>query len=235
MLDPKVLASLPPAVTAATGMDALTHAVESYLSTWRQPATKLMSLRAVEKIFKYLVECCENGQNLQARAEMLDASFCAGRAFSRASLGYVHAIAHQFGGLYHTPHGVANAMVLPHILECYAERASPEIVDLFADLCFASGLASRYKEYDDAEKRQLMFDFIEGVRALSKRIGIPTHVSGLTDEGVPVVAARALAEAHGDALSGDPGFPSPVMLSTPELADVVRTLLPPREQPASKL
>jgi len=201
ILDPKVLVGLPPPVTAATGMDALTHAVESFLSVWRQPATKPLSLLAVEKIFKNLGECYDNGQNLAARQEMFIASFSAGRAFSRASLGYVHAIAHQFGGLFHTPHGVANAMVLPHILDAYAKNASPEIVDLMSELCFAAGLATRYKQYSEAEKTELMNLFIKGVRDLSESIKIPTCVPEMKRADVPKVVARALAEAHGEVLN----------------------------------
>lgn len=235
ILDPKVLVGLPPAVTAATGMDALTHAVESFLSVWRQPATRKMSLQAVEKIFKNLAECCQNGANLAARQEMLEASFCAGRAFSRASLGYVHGIAHQFGGMFHTPHGVANAMVLPHILDAYAKDASPEIVDLFTELCFAAGLATRYKDYTETEKVALMHLFISGVRDLSQAVKIPTCVPEMRKDDVPVVVARALRESHGEDVASDPGFPSPKILTSADLTKVVSTLLPPSEQQQSRL
>lgn len=230
VLDPKVLAGLPPAITAATGMDALTHAVESFLSVWRQPATRKLSLLAVEKIFKNLAECCENGQNLEARQEMLMASFSAGRAFSRASLGYVHGIAHQFGGLFHTPHGVANAMVLPYILDAYAKDATPEIVELFTELCLAAGLATRYKDYNEKEKKELMHRFISGVRDLSVRVKIPTCVPEMKKEDVPVVVKRALAESHGEVVSSDPGYPSPRILTSDEITFIVSGLLPPGEQ-----
>lgn len=234
VLDPKVLVGLPPAITAATGMDALTHAVESFLSVWRQPETRVLSLLAVEKIFKNLAECCENGHNLVAREEMLIASFSAGKAFSRTNLGYVHAIAHQFGGLYGTPHGVANAMVLPYILEAYASRGTTEIIDLYAELCFAAGLASRDKSYSAEEKKALMRTFIQGVKDLSVRVKIPTHVADLKPGDVQTVVARALAEAHGETAGIDAGYPSPAILEAAEVARIVTALLPPGQQ-ASKL
>jgi alcohol dehydrogenase class IV len=234
VLDPKVLAGLPPAVTAATGMDALTHAVESYLSCWRQPATMPLSLNAVERIFKFLPECVHNGGNLAARQQMLQASFNAGRAFSRASLGYVHGIAHQFGGLYHTPHGVANAMVLPHILEAYAAKATPEILELFTELCFAAGLETRYKMYTESEKRGLMHRFIQGVRDLGKEVGIPENVPQLTREDVKEVVRRAMVESHGEDYPGSPGYPSPTCLDEVEITKIVSALLPPG-QAQSKL
>jgi alcohol dehydrogenase class IV len=132
ILDPTVLTGLPPHITAATGMDALTHAVESYCSEWQTKMTAKYSLSAVKKIFLHLKTSFHDGTNLVAREGMLEASFEAGVAFTRANVGYVHAIAHTFGGLYHTPHGVANAMILPAILEFYSDN--PKSMRQFAEL-----------------------------------------------------------------------------------------------------
>merc|ERR1712196_362516 len=119
-------------------MDALTHAVESYIGGWQTAFTAERSLSAVKNIFKYLPTCCSSPDDLEARTAMLQASFDAGTAFTRANVGYVHAIAHTFGGLFHTPHGVGNAMVLPLILEFYGDACTQQ----FAELAIAAGLGS---------------------------------------------------------------------------------------------
>jgi alcohol dehydrogenase class IV len=138
ILDPTVLTGLPPHITAATGMDALTHAVESYCGEWQSKMTAKYSLSAVKKIFKHLKKAYHDGSNLEAREGMLEASFEAGVAFTRANVGYVHAIAHTFGGMFHTPHGVANAMVLPDVLEFYSDN--PKSMRQFAELGEVAGL-----------------------------------------------------------------------------------------------
>jgi alcohol dehydrogenase len=112
-LDPSLMTGLPPHITAATGIDALTHAVEAFIGNWTTPYSDGMALSAVGLIFENLRTAYTNGKNLEAREKMALASTYAGFAFTRANVGYVHAIAHQFGGLYHTPHGLANAIMLP--------------------------------------------------------------------------------------------------------------------------
>ena len=123
-LDPSLCTGLPPHITAATGIDALTHAVESFVGNWATPYTDGMALTAVGLIFENLRTACRHGGDLQAREKMLLASTYAGIAFTRANVGYVHAIAHQFGGRYHTPHGLANAIVLPHVLRFSASAVT---------------------------------------------------------------------------------------------------------------
>ncbi len=115
-LDPLLMTGLPPHITAATGIDALTHAVESFVGHWTTDYSDGMALSAVGLIFENLRTAYRDGKNLAAREKMSLASTYAGFAFTRANVGYVHAIAHQFGGRYHTPHGLANAIVLPHVL-----------------------------------------------------------------------------------------------------------------------
>lgn len=115
--DPELMVGMPPALTAATGMDALTHAVEAYVSTAANPLTDSAALMAIRLISKYLPLAVANGSNMEAREKMAYAEFLAGMAFNNASLGYVHAMAHQLGGFYNLPHGVCNAILLPHVCE----------------------------------------------------------------------------------------------------------------------
>ena len=138
-LDPCLMTGLPPHITAATGIDALTHAVEAFVGNWATPATDGMALSAVELIFENLRTAYRDGKNLQAREKMSLASTYAGIAFTRANVGYVHAIAHQFGGLYHTPHGLANAIMLPHVLK----YSAPAITGRLAALAVGAGWAAR--------------------------------------------------------------------------------------------
>jgi alcohol dehydrogenase class IV len=152
ILDPTLLVGLPPHITAATGMDALTHAVESYCSEWQSDFTAKYSLSAVTKIFKYLRQAFHEGTDLDARKGMLEASFEAGVAFTRANVGYVHAIAHTFGGMFHTPHGEANAMVLPHVLEFYSDNDNTML--RFAELGEAAQLGS-FDKQDPTSVRDL--------------------------------------------------------------------------------
>ena len=119
-LDPTLMTGLPPHITAATGIDALTHAVESFVGHWTTAYSDGMALSAVGLIFENLRTAYRDGKNLEAREKMSLASTYAGFAFTRANVGYVHAIAHQFGGRYHTPHGLANAIMLPHVLKLLA-------------------------------------------------------------------------------------------------------------------
>jgi len=235
VLDPNVLIKLPKPVTAATGMDALTHAVESYLSIWKTKQSRNLSLLAVEKIFRNLARTYEHGDDIVAREEMLVASFSAGRAFSRASLGYVHGVAHQFGGLFHTPHGVANAMVLPHVLDAYAANPTPGILADFEELCIAAGLASKYKVYTEEEKKQFPHMFIRGVRELHAKLELPRDVPDMRREHVDSIVKRAVVESHGETAGTFPGYPTPINLSVGELTKIVCACLPQGQQQQSKL
>lgn len=186
-LDPSLMLGLPPAITAATGMDALTHAVESYISMHASPETDNYALAAVKMIMKNLPICYVNGQDEQAREAMALASFYAGAAFTKANLGYVHAIAHQYGALYHTPHGLANAIVLPYILE-YSVPAAKERL---AELAVAIGVGEK------SEGAQVLADkFVTAVKQLNEQIGIPATLDALKAEDIPKIATGALKEAH---------------------------------------
>jgi len=247
VMDPLILQKLPPAITAATGVDALTHAVEAYLGSWGSDFTEQNSLMAVEKIFKYLKRCYHNGDDLEAREGMLLASFEAGLAFTRANVGYVHAIAHQLGGLFHTPHGVANAMLLPKVLDFYLmdeEKGSAEsaCTEKFFELAKAAGIASHYKDYTLDEKRDVARQFVAEIRAMNAEMNIPQTVPQMKASDVAEVAKRALAEAHGELNGGflnapykhfmDLGYPVPKHLSDFGCQSIIASTLPEGEREA---
>ena len=209
-LDGSLMLGLPPHVTAASGMDALTHAVESFLSRFADDKTRPLSLTATRMVFQHLPRACAEGSDLAARQAMAFAATYAGMAFSRASVGYVHAIAHNLGGLYHTPHGLANAIVLPHILDFYAEAAAPQL----AELARASGAAEAGTPASRAAPA-----FIVRVRELAREVGIPERLSSLRETDIPELARRAMAEAQGF-------YPVPRFMSQLQCEAILRKLLP---------
>jgi len=216
-LDPSLMTGLPPSVTAATGIDALTHAVEAFLGQWSTPYTDGMALSAVGLIFENLRTCHAKGMDLQARERMSLASTYAGIAFTRANVGYVHAIAHQFGGRYHTPHGLANAIVLPHVLRFSA----PAVTDRLAMLAVRAGLGGAG---EDPER--LAEKFIEGVEALNRDLGIPTTLASLQASDIPALARAACREAHA-------GYPVPRYMTIQQCEALIAGLLPEGQRPAS--
>lgn len=183
-LDASLMTGLPPHITAATGMDALTHAVESYMAPTSTAQTERYATMAVRLIFENLAKAHKDGNDLPARSAMALASFYAGMAFSRTSVGYVHAIAHNLGATYGTPHGWANALVLPHVLEFSVEPARERL----AQLADVAGLAGA----TNGEKARR---FIDAVRELKEGVGIPPTLGDLKREDIPSIAERALAEA----------------------------------------
>lgn len=180
--DPLLMVGKPPALTAATGMDALTHAVEAYVSTIATPITDACAIKAIELISDYLRPVVANGKNLEARDKMAYAEYLAGMAFNNASLGYVHAMAHQLGGFYNLPHGVCNAILLPAVCE-FNMISNPA---RFADIAVALGEdITGLSTVDAAEVG------IAAIRKLSRDIGIP---AGLTELGVKETDLRIMAE-----------------------------------------
>ena len=186
-IDPLWMTGLPPAVTAATGIDALTHAVEAFIGRWSSASTDNMALAAVGLIFKHLPQAVTQGDDLQAREQMAMASTYAGIAFTRANVGYVHAIAHQLGGRYHTPHGLANALVLPHVLRFLL----PSTASRLALLAVRAGLGPANAPSDVLAQR-----FIDGVERLLRQVGIPQTLPTLRRQDIPSLARDALREAH---------------------------------------
>lgn len=186
-LDPNLMLGLPAPITAATGMDALTHAVEAYISKLATEETDYYAMASVKLIFTNLRECYNNGSNVDARESMAIASFYAAVAFSKAFLGYVHGIAHQFGGHYNTPHGLANAIVLPHVLD-YSQDAC---ADRLAELAVAVELGSATEPNSVLAQK-----FVDAVREMNRDLGIPSTLDALKTEDISDIAKAALKEAH---------------------------------------
>ena len=180
--DPVLMVGKPAPLTAATGMDALTHAVEAYVSTIATPITDACAIKAIELIAEYLRQAVANGENLEARDKMAYAEYLAGMAFNNASLGYVHAMAHQLGGFYNLPHGVCNAILLPVVCEFNAIAN----VKRFADIAVAMG--ENIDGLSDVEAAEVA---IASIRRLSADVGIP---AGLTDLGVKEEDLKIMAE-----------------------------------------
>ena len=218
-LDPTLMTGLPPHITAATGIDALTHAIEAFLGNWTTPQTNSMALSAVGLIFENLRTAYSDGGNLQAREKMSLASTYAGIAFTRANVGYVHAIAHQFGGKYHTPHGLANAIMLPHVLAFSAPAVTSRLAQL----------AVRARLGEEGESDAALADkFLDGVTQLNRDLNIPTHLQALKDADVPALARAACHEAH-------TGYPVPRYMTLAECEAMIRKVLPLAPSKAAKL
>jgi alcohol dehydrogenase len=186
--DPLLMVGKPPALTAATGMDALTHAVEAYVSTIATPITDACAIKAIELIAGWLRPAVANGENLEARDKMAYAEFLAGMAFNNASLGYVHAMAHQLGGLYNLPHGVCNAILLPHVCEFNLIAAAERL----GDVGVALGETMEGLAPVDAAAQG-----IAAIRKLSRSIGIPSGLKalGVKEADLVTMAENAMRDA----------------------------------------
>ncbi|RLQ22738.1 iron-containing alcohol dehydrogenase [Seongchinamella sediminis] len=209
-LDAAIMQGMPRGITAATGMDALTHAVESYLSKASTPATELQAKAAVRLIFKYLPRAWHDGDDMEARDGMAVAAFYAGAAFGRTSVGYAHGIAHQLGRICHTPHGNANAMVLPEVLAAYGSCAHQRLADLAV-------LVALGKPGD--APAQLSRAFIQAIIDLRAELELPLKPEGLQAADIPDIVEEAMTEA-GDL------YPVPRYMSEVEITTIVRGLLP---------
>ena len=209
VLDPKVTRSLPPFITATTGMDALTHAVEAYIGNSTTPGTRKDALMAVALIFRNLDDAYEDGSNLEARANMLKASYYAGCAFTKSYVGYVHAVAHSLGGEYNVPHGLANAILLPFVLEAYG----PAVHQKLSELAVAAGLSDENTPKEESAGR-----FIDAIKAMKKRFKIDDTISNIREEDIPKLAHYADKEAN-------PLYPVPVLMNAKELESFYRLLM----------
>lgn len=201
VLDPALTRSLPPHLTATTGMDALTHAVEAYIGRSTSKRTRRLALEAVELIFRNIERAYHDGSDLTARRNMLWASYYAGEAFSKSYVGYIHAVAHSLGGQYGVPHGLANAVLMPIVLEAYGAAAHRKL----HDLAVAAGVASA-EETDAAAANK----FIAAIRLLNSAMGIPAKLTGIRGEDIPLMARHAAKEAN-------PLYPVPVIWDAQEL------------------
>ena len=207
-LDAEIMKGMPPGITAATGMDALTHAVESYLSKASTASTEEHAVTAVRLIFKYLQRAFSEGGDMEARDGMALAAFYAGAAFTKTSVGYVHGIAHQLGRVCGTPHGNANAMVLPEVIAAYGDCAHARL----ADLAVAAGIGQR-GEGDAA----LAGKFIQAIIDLRKTLELPLQPKDLKAVDIPGIVDEAIKEA-GDL------YPVPRYMSEEELTRIVAGL-----------
>jgi len=208
ILDPELTLGLPPFITATTGMDALTHAVEAYVNIISDKKTVDNVHKAVKIIFNNLLSLHENGNQLEAREQMLLAAHYAGLAMVRAMLGYVHAIAHKLGGLYNLPHGLANAIVLPNILDYYGEKVHKKL----AKLAILVGIGN---ESESNEK--LAEKFMQAIRDMNKKMGIPSTIKEIKMEDIDEIAQAALDEAN-------PLYPVPKIMDLAEMKEIINKL-----------
>ncbi|CEN75586.1 L-threonine dehydrogenase [Paraclostridium sordellii] len=204
--DPELMVSMPKSLTAATGMDALTHAVEAYVSTAATPVTDACAQKAIELISQHLRDAVEDGTNMEARDMMAYAEYLAGMAFNSASLGYVHAIAHQLGGFYNLPHGVCNAILLPEVQEFNSRVSSNKLKDI------AKFMGVDTSDMSDEEGAK---SCINAIRKLSSDVGIP---SGLKELGVKVEDFDTLAD---NALKDACGLTNPIKATHQDVKDIL--------------
>jgi alcohol dehydrogenase class IV len=193
---------LPPQLTATTGMDALTHAIEAYIGRCNTPKTRVYARNAVKLIFDNLLVAFQDGQDITARQHMQQAAFEAGLAFTRAYVGNVHAVAHALGGFYNIPHGLANAVALPYVLDAYGSHIHRQLSEL-AEIAGITG---------NTRKRKAKA-FIRAIRDLNARLGIPDKIEAIMAEDVPAMCKHAHAEAN-------PTYPVPVIFTERDFASI---------------
>lgn len=209
-LDPNLMLSLPTDLTATTGMDALTHAIESYIGTLGNRSTDRAALEAIELIFKFLPQACDNGADVEARDAMALASYKAGQAFTRASVGYVHAISHQLGAQYGVAHGLGNAVLLPHVVEFSSVRVESKL----ARLALMLGLGEETEAQANLAQR-----FVRELFEFNQRLNIPSTFEALKAEDIPALARAARTEAHLN-------YPVPRHMSRGDCELILRKCLP---------
>ncbi len=204
VLDYRVTTGLPPHITSTTGMDALVHAVEAFIGRSTTAYTRRMAIEAVQLIHENLLRAYHDGQDAEARRQMLRAAYCAGAAFSQSYVGYVHSVAHSLGGMYGTPHGLANAVLLPIVLKQYGKAAYRRL----ALLARASGVVREVKS-----EKLTAEDFINWVEAMNREMQIPSHLDDIRREDIPAMATYAEKE-------GNPLYPVPVLWTRRELEEI---------------
>ena len=201
VLDASLTYSLPPHLTSTTGVDALTHAVEAYIGRSTTKETRRLSLDATKLVFENVESAYKDGSNHTARENMLHAAYKAGIAFSKSYVGYIHAVAHSLGGKYVTPHGLANAVVMPYVLESYGKSVYKKLHRL--------GIAAGVATEEDAPMTGAI-KFINAVKALNAGMNIPEKLPGIQKEDIPSLAKHAAKEAN-------PLYPVPKLMTTKEL------------------
>lgn len=209
VLDPIYTYTLPKRLTATTGLDALTHAIEAYIGHSSYKLTRMEAKVATRLIFQNIEKAYSNGEDEKARANMLRASYLAGCAFTRSYVGYVHALAHQLGGKYNTAHGLANAVLLPYVLEAYGSAVYKKLKKLAIAINIADELT---------DEREASIRFINEIRKLEKSMDIPDKISDLKEEDIKMLSRGAAKEAN-------PLYPVPVIWSEKELENIYYKVL----------
>ena len=204
VLDPSVTVTLPPHLTSTTGLDALTHAIEAYIGRSTTSDTRKKAIEAIKLIFENIEEAYNNGSNLTARANMLKAAYLAGIAFSKSYVGYVHAVAHSLGGQYNIPHGLANAVLLPIVLEKYGKSIYKKLHKLSIEV----GISSK-----DENKEESARKFIKAIYALNERMNIPKKLKGIKEEDIVIMSKHADKEAN-------PLYPVPKLYNRKDLEKI---------------
>lgn len=213
ILDPTLTVGLPKSITATTGMDALCHAIEAYLNhTYNTKLENNLCKRAVKLIYDNLLIAYEDGNNIDARENMQEAAFFAGRAFTRGCVGYVHAIGHTLGGLYNVPHGLAMAIILPHVLKKYGSKVYKRLSQL-ATACNISG-------NNDEEKA---LNFIKWIEDLKIKMNIPEKLDMVKEEDINQMVDWAINEAN-------PLYPVPVIWNKEDFVDIIRSMMCNKEK-----
>lgn len=204
VLDYHETVGLPRSITATTGMDALTHAVEAYIGGSTTRETRQMAEEAVHLVYQYLKAAYDDGHDKEARSGMLKAAYCAGVAFTKSYVGYVHAVAHSLGGQYGTPHGLANAVILPIVLRMYGPACQKRL----AKLARNAGVVDQ--RMDDQEAASC---FIDWIQQMNDSMEIPRHLPEIKEEDIPLMARHADKE-------GNPLYPVPVLMNRKELEQI---------------
>ena len=207
ILDPVLTAALPKEITAHTGMDALTHALEAYTNRFCSPKTRKVAEEAVRLIYENMLQAYENGEDMKARENMLLASYYAGVAINSNFIGYVHAVAHGIGGMYGVTHGKANAVILPYVLEAFENKIWKKLARLAGIVALPGG--SEEKRADA---------FIQSVREMNKKMGIPLTIEELQREDFDEIVGRAIKE-------GNPTYPVPVIFEKTDFYNLMEKLV----------
>jgi alcohol dehydrogenase class IV len=208
VLDPQLIVGLPADFTAYTGMDALTHAVEAYITLGVSSLCKRLSKEAVRLVFQNVEKSYQNGSDIEARQNMLFAAFKAGDSFTRAGLTYVHPIAHALGGLYNEAHGRANAVILPYVLEAFGKKIHKKL----AELASAAGLDVAQKSESEAAAL-----FISEIKRLNRDMGIPEKLTNILDSDVSKIVKWTLEEAN-------PWYSVPVIFGAKEIEAIIKNI-----------
>ena len=209
VLDPETTRTLPKNITANSGVDVLVHAVEAYIGNSTTKRTREQALEATKLVFQNLKRAYDNGDDMNARENMLWASYLAGCAFTVSYVGYCHAVAHSLGGMYNTPHGLANAVIIPYVLEAYGDKIYKQL----KDLAISAGLAKENTPEEQAAK-----SFINSIKILNKSLNIGTKLPELQIKDIKVLAENASKEAN-------PIYPVPVLMDENELQQLYYALL----------